>query len=179
MEQVWCPRGAAGGGEGIPCLEGKSGGTIGRAEDQKGASWPAFTLLTWALGSLLRWSPDPLPTEVPSSCRGPERVGGRRGGAKLKAGPTGSAPLRGSRGRGRVPTPGGTHPQFSGDGGDTRESGGTEGSTASTFPGHLGTGEPLGDLGLILCPQRLPPKLQSLSPAPTHPPSALFLQAAL
>ena len=54
--------------------------------------------------------PDPLPTEAPSSRAGPEGVGGREGGAKVKAGPQGQAPLRGGWGRGGVPTPRGTHP---------------------------------------------------------------------
>ena len=47
--------------------------------------------------------------------------------------------------------------------------GGTEGNVASTFPVHLGTGEPVGLPGLILCPQSLPPAMQSPSPAPTPP----------
>ena len=37
-------------------------------------------------------------------------MGGREGGAKVKARPTGPAPLRGGWGRGGVPTPSGTHP---------------------------------------------------------------------
>ena len=49
---------------------------------------------------------------------------------------------------------------------------GMEGNTASAFPVHLGTGEPAGLLGLILCPWSLPPAAQSPSPAPTPPPRA-------
>ena len=37
-------------------------------------------------------------------------MGGREGGAKVKAGPPGPAPLRGGWGRGGVLTPSGTHP---------------------------------------------------------------------
>ena len=54
---------------------------------------------------------------------------------------------------------------------------GTEGNGASTFPVHLGTGEPVGLLGLILCPRSLPPAMQSPSPAPTPPPRAPSLHA--
>ena len=53
------------------------------------------------------------------------------------------------------------------------------GSTASTFPAHLGTGELVGILGLILCPQSLHPAPQSPSPIPRPTPSALLLHAAL
>ena len=53
MEAGPASRGAAGGGEKIPGLEGERGGIAGRAEGQKGV-WPAFPLSTWALGSLLR-----------------------------------------------------------------------------------------------------------------------------
>ena len=49
---------------------------------------------------------------------------------------------------------------------------GTEGNTASAFPVHLGTGEPVGLLGLILCPLSLPPAVQSPGPTPTPPPRA-------
>ena len=49
------------------------------------------------------------------------------------------------------------------------ESGGMEGNAASTFPVHLGTGEPVGLPGLILCPQILPPSAQNTSPTPTPP----------
>ena len=110
---------------------------------------------------------------------GPEGVGGREGGAKVKARPTGLAPLGGGGWRVEIPTHVGTHPRFSSEGGDARESGGMEGSMASTFPADLGTRERLGILGLILCPQRLPPALQSLNPAPTPPLRALLLQATL
>ena len=46
---------------------------------------------------------------------------------------------------------------------------GMEGNGTSAFPVHLGTGEPVGLLGLILCPQSLLPAMQSPSPAPTSP----------
>ena len=49
---------------------------------------------------------------VPSSCMGPEGVGGREGKAKVKARPTGLKPLRGGWGRGGVPTPSRTHPRL-------------------------------------------------------------------
>ena len=48
----------------------------------------------------------------------------------------------------------------------------TEGNMASTFPVHLGTREPVGLPGLILCPRSLPAAVQSPSPAPTPPPRA-------
>ena len=48
--------------------------------------------------------------------------------------------------------------------------GGTEGNAASAFPVHLGTGEPVGLLGLILYPWSLPLAMQSPSPAPAPPP---------
>ena len=74
---------------------------------------------------------------------GPEGVGGREGGAEVKAGPTGPAPLRGGWGRGGLPTPSGTHPRLGvqwgrGDpGGDGEGHRGTEGNAASVFPVHL------------------------------------------
>ena len=40
----------------------------------------------------------------------------------------------------------------------------------STF--HIGTRDPVGLLGLILCPWSLPPSTQNPSPAPTPPPRA-------
>ena len=86
--------------------------------------------------------PDPLPTEAPSSLAGPEGMGGREGGAKVKARPPGPAPLRGGWGRGGVPIPSGTHPRLGvrGNGGDPgghsawggRE--GMEGNGALCFP---------------------------------------------
>ena len=50
-----------------------------------------------------------------------------------------------------------------------------EGNTASVFPVHLGTREPVGLPGLILCPWSLYPAVQSPSPAPIPPPRALPL----
>ena len=55
--------------------------------------------------------------------------------------------------------------------GEERE--GTERNVASTFPVHLGTREPTGLLGLILCPWSLPPAAQSQSLTSTPPPRAL------
>ena len=46
---------------------------------------------------------------------------------------------------------------------------GMEGNAASAFPVHLGTREPLGLPGLILCVQILPPAVQSPSHTPTPP----------
>ena len=54
---------------------------------------------------------------------------------------------------------------------------GTEGNGAIAFPVHLSTGKPVGLLGLILCPQSLPPAKQNPSPAPTPPPRALPLHS--
>ena len=114
---------------------------------------------------------------------GPEGVGGREGGAKVKAGPPGPAPLRGGWGRGGVLTPSRTHPLLGVQqgwgrpwercwGGHRR----MEGNTASAFAVHLGTREPVGLPGLILCPQSLPPATQSPSPTPTTPLRPLPLQ---
>ena len=50
--------------------------------------------------------------------------------------------------------------------------GGMEENAASAFPVHLGTWELVGLPGLILCPQSLPPAMQSPSPAPRPPPRA-------
>ena len=50
---------------------------------------------------------------------------------------------------------------------------GMEGNVTSAFPVLLGTREPVGLPGLILCPRSLPPALQSSSAAPTPPPRAL------
>ena len=83
-----------------PTPEVGNWGTIGRAEDQK-AAWPGFPYLLGPLGTAEIPGPDPLLTEAPSSHEGPEGVGGREGGAKVKARPPGPAPLRGSRGEGR------------------------------------------------------------------------------
>ena len=58
-------------------------------------------------GSVARFPP---PTKAPSSHVGPEGVGGREGGAKVKARPQGPAHLRGGWGKGGVPTPSRTHP---------------------------------------------------------------------
>ena len=52
-----------------------------------------------------------------------------------------------------------------------------ERNVASDFPVHLCTGEPVGLPGLILCPQSLPPTIQSPSPTPTSPPRALPLHS--
>ena len=112
----------------------------------------------------------------PPPAMGPEGAGGREGGAKVKARPMGPAPLRGGWGRGGVPTDRGTHPRLGVQWGWGRPlvgvRGGTEGNVASTFPVHLGTREPVGLPGLILCPQSLPPAIQNTSPAPTPPPRA-------
>ena len=134
-----------------------------------------FPLPSWAPGSLLRSGPDPLPVEAPSSHTDPEGVGGREGGAKVKAGLTGLAPRRGGWGKGGVPTPSGTQlvvqlGQGRPQGGHGRGCGGMEGNLASAFPVHLGTGEPLRLPGLILCPQSLPLASYSPSPAPPPPP---------
>ena len=50
--------------------------------------------------------------------------------------------------------------------------GGMEENMASAFPAHLGTRNPVGLPGLILCPRSLPPATQSPSPANTSPPRA-------
>ena len=96
------------GGEGIPCPKGEIGESLGgqRIKRECGQVSPAHL--------------DPQePAEIPglilcplrrSSCKGPEGGRGREGGAKIKAGPLGSAPLRGGWGRGGVPVPSGTHP---------------------------------------------------------------------
>ena len=114
---------------------------------------------------------------------GPEGVGRREGGAKGKSEPQGLASLRSGWGREGVPTPSGTHLwlrvlQRRGETlGETVGEGneGTKGNRTSAFPVHLGTGEPVGLPGLILCPWSLPPAMQNPSPAPTPPPRALPL----
>ena len=58
-----------------------------------------------------------------------------------------------------------------------KEHEGTEGNGGSTFPDHLGMGEPVGLQGLILCPWSLPPAAQNPSPAPTLPPRAPLLHS--
>ena len=171
------PEGRLGEGRGFHTLRGKfRDHWEGRGSEGSVVSFP---LPTWTPKSLLRPGLDPLPTETPSSRAGPEGVGGREGGAKIKYRPTGPAPLRGGWGRGGVPTPSGTHPWLGVQWGWGRPlaggHGGTEGNAASTCPVHLGTREPVGLPGLILCPQSLPPTKQSPNPTPTLPPRALPL----
>ena len=109
---------------------------------------------------------------------GPEGEGGREGGPKVKAGPTGSAPLKGGWGREGVPTLSRTHPWLGlqqrrrGETlGETVGCGGMEGKGASAFPVHLGTGKPVRLPGLILCPWSLPPATEP-KPHPYTPPRA-------
>ena len=94
-----------------PTPKGGNWGTVGRAEDQKGA-WPSFPCPLGPPGTCWDPGPDPQPTETPSSHACPEGVGGREGGAKVKTRPLGLTPLRGGWGRGGVPTPSGMHPQL-------------------------------------------------------------------
>ena len=80
----WAPEGQMGEGKGSHTRRGRLGDHWeGRGSKGSGVRFP---LPTWAPG------PDPLPTEVPSSHAGPEGVGGREGGAKVKATPTGQHP---------------------------------------------------------------------------------------
>ena len=108
-------------------------------------------------------------------------MGGREGGAKVKTRPLEPALLRGALGEERSSTPSGTHPwlgvQWGGGRPWGRWWGGTEEWKGSVFPVHLGTREPVGLLGLILCPRSLPPAAQSPSPAPTSPARALPLHS--
>ena len=141
----------AGGGEGIPLPKGEIGGPLGgqKIKSERGQVSPAH------LGSLE-------PAEIPGLILCPLRPTpaiwllrewkGGEGGAKVKARPTRLASLRGSWGRGGVPTSSGIHPLLGvqrqrgipwgrqGLGG----SGGTEENAASAFPAHLGTGEAVG-----------------------------------
>ena len=111
-------------------------------------------------------------------------MGGREGGAKVKAGPPGPAPLRGGWGREGVPTPNGTHPRLGvqqGGGDPGGDSGGGEGiprpkgeiggplggqrikrEHGQVSPAHLDPQEPAEILGLTLCPPRPPPAMRVL-----------------
>ena len=123
--------------------------------------------------------PDPLPTKAPSSHVSPEAVGGREGGAKVKAGPTGLAPLRGSWGRGGFPKPRGAHSQQGNQQGwgETFEVLEVQRRMGKTFPPSAGVP------GLNLRPLRPPLTMLSLSPTPATPreplPAALVLSLGL
>ena len=79
------------GGEGIPHPKGEIGEPLGghRIKRECGQVSPAHLD---AQEPVEIPGPDPLPSEAPSSCTGPEGVGGMEGGAKVKARPLGRHP---------------------------------------------------------------------------------------
>ena len=104
-------------------------------------------------------------------------MGGREGGAKVKAKHPGLAPT-GWLGEGRSSYTQWDPPTVRGPAAMGETLGkmvgegpkGMEENAASAFPVHLGTGKPVGLLGLILCPRSLLSATQNRSPTPTPPP---------
>ena len=89
--------------------EGKGGGPLGGQRIRRKCG-QHFTCPLGLCGACCDPRPDAWPTEAPSIRVGPERVGERERGTKVKVRLTGPTHLRGSWGRERVPTPGGAHP---------------------------------------------------------------------
>ena len=109
-------------------------------------------------------------------------MGGREGGAKVKAGPPGPAPLRGSWGRGGVPTPSGTHPWLGVQGGWGtpwgRPCGGVRRNgrkCGQCFPCPLRHRRACWAPGPNPLPSEPPSCLTEPKPGPTPPPRALPL----
>ena len=125
-----------------------------------------FPLPTWASGRVLRswaWS---------SAHWGPRQPGGSWGsgregrGSKSKGQAYRTSTPKGWLGEGRSSYTQWDPPMVRGPG---RDGVGVAWKNRRER-GHLGTREPVGLLGLILCPQSLPPVVQSPSPAPTPAP---------
>ena len=139
-----------------------------------------FSLPTWVPRNLLR------PWARSSAHLGPLQLcgswgSGREGrGSKSKGRTSGTSTPEGWLGEGRSSYTQQDPPTVRGPAGMGETLGemvgegceGTEGNEASAFPVHIGTKEPVGLPGLILCPWSLPRATQSPSPAPTPPPRA-------